>query len=42
LVKEFNLIVIDATLPIEEQQARMRALVKEKLTGLKRIHNNHV
>jgi dTMP kinase len=41
LVKEFNLIVIDATLPIEEQQARMRALVKEKLTGLKRINNGH-
>jgi dTMP kinase len=39
LVKEFNLIVIDATLPIEEQQARMRALVKEKLTGLKRINH---
>src|ERR1017187_9311716 len=37
LVKEFGLLVIDATLPIEEQQARMRALVKEKLTGLKRI-----
>jgi dTMP kinase len=41
LVKEFGLIVIDATLPIEEQQARMRALVKEKLTGLKRINNGH-
>jgi dTMP kinase len=40
LVKEFGLIVIDATLPIEEQQARMRALVKEKLTGLKRIINH--
>jgi dTMP kinase len=40
LVQEFGLIVIDATLPIEEQQAQMRAIVKEKLTGLKRI-NNH-
>ena len=40
LVKEFSLIVIDATLPIEEQQAQMRALVKEKLTGLKRIINH--
>ena len=39
LVKEFGLLVIDATLPIEEQQARMRALVKEKLTGLKRINH---
>jgi dTMP kinase len=41
LVKEFSLIVIDATMPIEEQQAQMRALVKEKLTGLKRINNGH-
>lgn len=40
LVKEFGLIVIDATLPIEEQQAQMRALAKAKLTGLKKI--NHV
>jgi len=40
LVKEFGLIVIDATLPIEEQQAQMRALAKSKLTGLKKI--NHV
>src|SRR5580698_9423922 len=38
LVKEFGLIVIDATLPIEEQQAQMRSLVKAKLTGLKKIH----
>jgi len=40
LVKEFGLIVIDATLPIEEQQAQMRSLVKEKLAGLKKI-NHH-
>jgi dTMP kinase len=40
LVKEFGLIVIDATLPIEEQQAQMRGLVKEKLAGLKKI-NHH-
>ncbi len=38
LVKEFGLIVIDATMPIEEQQAQMRALVKDKLAGLKRIN----
>jgi dTMP kinase len=37
LVKEFGLIVIDATLPIEEQQAQMRALAKAKLTGVKKI-----
>ena len=40
LVKEFGLIVIDATQPIEEQQAQMRSLVKEKLAGLKKI-NHH-
>lgn len=40
LVKEFGLIVIDATLPIEEQQAQMRTIVKEKLAGLKRVYNH--
>ena len=40
LVKEFGLGVIDATLPIEEQQAQMRAIVKEKLAGLKRVYNH--
>ncbi len=37
MVREFGLIVIDATLPIEEQQAQMRAIVKEKLVGVKRL-----
>ncbi len=37
LVKEFGLTVIDATLPIEEQQAQMRAHVKSKLVGLKKL-----
>lgn len=37
LAKEFELIVIDATLPIEEQQAQMRGIVKEKLAGVKRL-----
>ena len=37
LVKEFGLMVIDATLSIEEQQAQMRAIVKDKLAGLKRL-----
>ena len=41
LVKEFGLVVIDATLPIEEQQAQMRALVKDRLLGLKRLKTNH-
>lgn len=40
LVKEFGLTVIDATLPIEEQQAQMRAVAKSKLAGVKKI--NHV
>ncbi len=40
LVKEFGLSVIDATLPIEEQQAQMRTIVKEKLSGLKRVYNH--
>ncbi len=40
LVKEFGLKVIDATLPIEEQQAQMRALVKEKLVDVKRLTNH--
>lgn len=40
LVKEFGLVVIDATLSIEEQQAQMRAIVKEKLQGLKRLPNH--
>ncbi len=43
LVKEFGLIVIDATLPIEQQQAQMRGLVKEKLIGVKKlIHHGEV
>ncbi|MGH8629490.1 MAG: hypothetical protein ACREU7_01825, partial [Burkholderiales bacterium] len=37
LVKEFGLIVIDATQPIEEQQAQIRAIVKDKLIGVKRL-----
>ena len=37
LVKEFGLSVIDATLTIERQQAQMRALVKEKLVGVKKL-----
>jgi dTMP kinase len=37
MVPEFDLTVIDATLPIEEQQAAMRAAVKAKLAQAKRL-----
>src|SRR5260221_9725237 len=40
LVKEYGLVVIDATKSIEAQQAQMRALAKEKLAGLNEI-NHH-
>jgi len=40
LVKEYGLVVIVATKSIEEQQAQMRAIVKEKLLGLKRLPNH--
>jgi dTMP kinase len=36
MVDEFGLVVIDASLPIEEQQMRMRQVVAEKLAGAKR------
>jgi dTMP kinase len=43
MVKEFGLTVIDATLSIEEQQGQMRALVKEKLIGVKKLaHHGQV
>ena len=32
MVEEFGLVVVDASLPIEEQQARMRQVVAEALT----------
>jgi len=37
MVAEFALIVIDASLSIEEQQAQMRQIVSEALTGAKKI-----
>ena len=37
MVPEFDLTVIDATLPIEEQQAAMRQAVKAKLAQAKRL-----
>jgi len=36
MVEEFGFVVIDASLPIEEQQARMRQTVADALTGAKR------
>jgi dTMP kinase len=37
MVPEFDLTVIDATLPIEEQQATMRQVAKAKLAQAKRL-----
>jgi dTMP kinase len=37
MAKEFELMVIDATLPVEEQQEQMRSAVKKKLEDAKRI-----
>jgi len=36
MVEEFGLVVIDATLSIEEQQAQVRKIVTEALTGTKK------
>jgi dTMP kinase len=40
MVSEYGLIVVDATLPIEEQQAQVRAIVKQKLAGVKRLRRH--
>ncbi len=37
MIPEFDLTVIDATLPIEEQQAQMRQIVKARLAQAKRL-----
>jgi len=37
IVPEFDLTVVDATLPIEAQQAQMRQIVKSKLAQAKRL-----
>jgi len=37
MVPEFDLTVVDATLPIEEQQSQMRLIVKAKLAQAKRL-----
>jgi dTMP kinase len=36
MVNEFGLVVIDASLPIEEQQVQMRAIVTKTLTGARK------
>jgi len=40
MVEEFGLVVIDASLPVEEQQARMRQLVADALIGAKRTRSS--
>jgi dTMP kinase len=40
MVEEFGLVVIDANLSIEAQQAQMRRVVAEALTGAKKTRNN--
>jgi dTMP kinase len=37
MIPEFDLTTVDATLPIEEQQAQMRQIVKAKLAQAKRL-----
>jgi dTMP kinase len=39
MVEEFGLVVIDASLPIEAQQTRMRQVVTGALTGTKKTRN---
>src|SRR3989440_4570586 len=42
MVAEFGLTVMDATLPIPEQQRRMRDLVRPYLQGIHRHHTAHL
>lgn len=37
MIPEFDLMTVDATLPIEDQQVQMRQIVKAKLTQAKRL-----
>jgi dTMP kinase len=37
MMPEFEITVVDATLPIETQQAQMRQVVKSKLAQAKRL-----
>jgi len=40
MIDEFDLTVMDATLPIPEQQRCMRKLVKPYLQGVRRLHSS--
>jgi len=40
MIDEFGLTVMDATLPIPEQQRRMRKLVRPHLQGVRRLHSS--
>jgi len=40
MIDEFDLTVMDATLPIPEQQRRMRKLIKPYLKGVRRLHSS--
>jgi dTMP kinase len=40
MIDEFGLTVMDATLPIPEQQRQMRKLVKPYLKGIHRLHSS--
>jgi dTMP kinase len=40
MIDEFGLTVMDATLPIPEQQRRMRKIIKPYLNGVRRIHQS--
>jgi len=40
MIDEFGLTVMDATLPIPEQQRQMRKLVKPYLKGVRRLHSS--
>jgi dTMP kinase len=41
MVEEFGLVVIDASLPIEEQQTQMRKIVADALVGAKKTRRSH-
>ena len=40
MVEEFGLVVIDASLPIEEQQEQMRRVVADAVTGVKKTRSS--
>ncbi len=42
IVSEFGLTVIDATLPINDQQKKVREIVLKKIKGLKKFPKKHI